>query len=520
MLRHASLICACLPLVGCAVFGPSGTGPEGMTGYDTDLRSLARSGDFDRALELTDEDEGGAGDDLLRVLHRAAVLRYAGEYAESNRLLQDAELEIDDRYTRSVSRAAASLLTNDRVLAYRPPRVERLMVHYFGALNYLSLGDPEEAAVEARRLAALLDGSEDMEFDPREIRLRRVLRYFTGAVFEAAREWNDADVAYRNAWIGWDPTAPRIDPDTVPQGAELARALAAITPARLSQDAPAGRDSAEIVLVLETGFIAHRIERVVAVPIYRRDKNAFDSDDDDEKYDAGLCVASRTLGSSYVGPRGTNCSVPSGSSLFVVTTAWPALQRTGDRVVGGRLTARGTSDRQTVAVATRVAEGGVGERDVGEGLDPAGVPAVAGATGRAWADSASLRLTLDLSAAYAAEFDERLGGVVAKAVARAAAKYVVVEAAKQAAKKEDEVLGEVVGLIGNIAAIASEHADLRSWHLLPGALRIARVRVPAGRAELALALDQAGRTGARTIPLGVVTLAPGEVAIVTTRVWP
>jgi len=514
MLRHALGICACLPLVGCAVFGPSGSGPEGMTRYDTDLRSLARSGDFDRALELTEEGEGGAGDDLLRVLHRAAVLRYAGEYAESNRLLQEAELEIDDRYTRSVSRAAASLLTNDRVLAYRPPRVERLMIHYVGALNYISLGDPAEAAVEARRLATLLDGSEDMEFDPRELRLRRVLRYFTGAVFEAAGEWNDADVAYRNAWIGWDETAPPIDPDTLAQGAELARALASITPARLDRDVPAGRDSAEIVLVLETGFIVHRVERAVAVPIYRRDRDAFDSGDDDEKYDAGLCVAARTLGPSYVGPRSSSCHEPSGSSLFVVTAAWPALQRTDDRVVGGRLTVRGSTDRELPAVTAPPAETALA------GAAAVGATTAAGALGGVWTDSASLRLTLDLSAAYAAEFDERLGGVVAKAVARAAAKYVVVDAARKAAKKEDEALGDVVGLVGNLAAIASEHADLRSWHLLPGAVRIARIRVPAGRAELTLVLDQAGRTSGRTIPLGSVALDRGQIAIVAARVWP
>lgn len=513
MLRHAAWICACLPLVGCAVFGPSGTGPEGMTRYDTDLRSLARAGDFDRALELTEEGEGGAGDDLLRVLHRAALLRYAGEYVESNRLLQEAELEIDDRYTRSVSRAAASLLTNDRVLAYRPPRIERLMIHYYGALNYLSLEDPEEAAVEARRLAALLDGTEDMEFDPREMRTRRVLRYFTGVVFEAAGEWNDADVAYRNAWIGWDPTAPPIDPDTVPRGSELARALSAITPARLDRDTPAGRDSAEILLVVETGFIAHRIERAVAVPIYRRDRDAFDSGDEDEKYDAGLCVAARVLGGSYVGPRAANCATPSGSSLFIVTAAWPALRRTGDRVMGGRMTVRdATAPNPTPVVAAVATADAAAEGPGGAGL----VDAAASFR----VDSASLRLTLDLSAAYEAEFDEKLGGMVAKAVARAAAKYVVVDAAKKAAKKEDKTLGDVVGVVGNLAAIASEHADLRSWHLLPGALRIARIRVPAGRADLTLALDQAGRAAARTIPLGTIRVDPGDVAVVAARVWP
>jgi uncharacterized protein len=498
MPRHALWLCACLPLVGCAVFGPYGTGPEGMTGFDTDLRRLARAGEFERALELTEEGAGGAaGDDLLRLLHRAAVLRYAGEHAESNRLLQEAELEIDERYTRSVSRAALSLLANDRILAYRPPRVERLMVHYYGALNYLALREPDEAAVEARRLAALLDGSEEMEFDPGETHLRRALRYFTGAVFEAAREWNDAEVAYRNAWIGWDPAAPPIDPDTLTGGGQLARALVGITPARLDRSAPLGTDSAEVVLILESGFIAHRVQRSAAVPIYRRDRDAFGSGDEGATYDAGLCVAARVLGASYVGDRASRCYRPRGSSLFVVTAAWPALQGRSDGVTGGRLSARGP--------------------------DPAGPLASLPASGpetAVWADSVPLGLTLDLSSAYAAEFEGRLGGTVAKAVARAATKYLVVEATKKAVKEEDETLGDVVGLLGNVAAIASEHADLRSWHLLPGALRIARIRVPAGPVELSVVLDQAGPAATRIIPLGSLSVAAGSVAVVDARVWP
>ncbi|MBK5099170.1 MAG: hypothetical protein JJE01_15435, partial [Gemmatimonadetes bacterium] len=117
MLRRALALCVCLPLAGC-VFGPGRVGPDGLSGYDTDLRSIARQGDFDRALELTEEGEDDAGDDLLRILHRAVLLRYDGQYEESNRLLQEAALEIDDRYTKSVSRAALSMLTNDRALAY------------------------------------------------------------------------------------------------------------------------------------------------------------------------------------------------------------------------------------------------------------------------------------------------------------------------------------------------------------------------------------------------------------------
>ena len=195
MLRRALALCVCLPLAGC-VFGPGRVGPEGLSGYDTDLRSMARHQDFEQALELTEEGAGGdAGDDLLRELHRAALLHYDGQYVASNELLQAAELEIEDRFTKSVSRAALSILTNDRVLAYNPPAFERIMLHYYGALNYLALDDPDEAAVEARRLSALLVRGADERTDAREDRFRRSLHYYAGVVFEEAGETNAAEVA-------------------------------------------------------------------------------------------------------------------------------------------------------------------------------------------------------------------------------------------------------------------------------------------------------------------------------------
>ena len=72
---------------------------------------------------MTEEGSDESGDDLLRQLQHAVLLRYDGQFEESNQLLQEAALEIEDRHTKSVSRAALSVLTNDRALAYNPPRL-------------------------------------------------------------------------------------------------------------------------------------------------------------------------------------------------------------------------------------------------------------------------------------------------------------------------------------------------------------------------------------------------------------
>ncbi|MDT8437242.1 MAG: hypothetical protein RRA92_10865, partial [Gemmatimonadota bacterium] len=456
MRGHALLLCACLPLAGCAVFATSGGGPGGLSRFDADLRSLATRGEFERALELT-EGKSAPGDDLLRTLQRAAVLRHAGRYDDSNRLLQEAELEIEDRYTKSLSKAALSLITNDRVLAWRPSRVERMLLHCYGALNYLALGDPDEAAVEARRLSGLLEAEEVEAFtdgvEPAgaERELRRAMRAIAALVFEAAGEWNDASVAWRNAgpaFAGLGAGIPGAGGAAGFGTADLAGPAPTGT-ARPFDARPPPPDSGEIVVVAESGFLPHRVERSAVVPIYRRDVHDLDDHDASDRRDAALCVAWRALGRQPDGPPAglfdgfgardlRRCGRRGGGSLYVLALAWPDLRETPDPVRGG-----------TVRV----------------GPDAA----------------APLRPVADISAAYADEHRSGLAGVLVKAVIRAAAKHAIVEEIREEAEEEDETLGDVVGLLGNAVAVASEHADTRSWNLLPGALHVARIRVPAGR---------------------------------------
>ena len=114
------------------------------------------------------------------------------------------------------------------------------MVHYYGALNYLSLDDPEEAAVEARLLSALLMADSDEQLDERDIRIRRSLHYVAGAVFETAGEWNAAEVAYRNAWEGWNTNPGAPEPEAVSMDAGTVRD----TPAELTLAQATSGDSA------------------------------------------------------------------------------------------------------------------------------------------------------------------------------------------------------------------------------------------------------------------------------------
>jgi hypothetical protein len=263
---------------GCAsLFQGDDYAPSGLTRYDDGLRALMRDGEFDSTLARLAAEEASGTDALLRLQHEGLAAHYAGRYEESNTALQLAAELADERYTRSISQAALSFLTNDRVLPYRPPRSERLLIHYYGALNYLRMGDPEGAAVEARRLSHLLDLYErNGELSPAEQQLHATLHYVTGAVFELSREPNAASVAYR-----------------------LANRSLAVDPVQNDADLPA--DSlGEVLVLVERGFASYPVARALDLPLESDELEALEGADGGLESPGALAmavaIATRRLG--------------------------------------------------------------------------------------------------------------------------------------------------------------------------------------------------------------------------------
>lgn len=122
-------------------------------------------------------------------------------------------------------------------------------------------------------------------------------------------------------------------------------------------------------------------------------------------------------------------------------------------------------------------------------------------------------------AQYAAQAPE----IQARAVARAAIKYAATKAASEAVKggsnasSEQRFAGALVGLIGNIAAAATEGADLRAWTTLPADFGAARVWVPPGTHEVRISYH--GASGARlgSAETRTVTLGPNERRLISVR---
>jgi hypothetical protein len=500
-IRLAALATLAVAATGCAsLFGGGAVAPSGLAVGEDRLRQMLAGGQarpaFDRLGRSAPDDE------MLKALYHGVVAYHAGEFAESARVLDLAAAIADERLSKSLSRSALSLVTSDLILQYEPGRAERLMIPYYGALARLRLGDMPGAAVEARRLSLLLQQFDDRgpKVDPA---LRATLRYFAGAVFEATGEYNDAEVAYRNA-AAIDSTL--------------------FVPGELRGTA---KDSGTIVVVVEQGFVAHRVEQALAVMLLPEEVEAIAHGNAELKATASAFVAGRIVERAAAAPafgsgpwHGTTLHIPAPDRSIVPKTRTRTVCTTTTVAASATDSAQAASPRQVSARTVR--ECVEREEEIG-GLPyllkiawPVYRAEHRPATGLrlAGGSAAAPYAAADLSRAVVADFEAERALLVARTIARGTAKLALTKSAERSLEEKNEVAGLLVGLLGNIGSVLLERADTRSWHLLPAGVSVMRVRLPAGAHDLAVELG-----GARTLQLGTVDVAGGGVAILPVRAW-
>jgi hypothetical protein len=136
---------------------------------------------------------------VLYYFDRAMMLHLAGQYAESNQYLTQAEDRIEALYTKSVTAGAGSMLTNDNTLPYEGEDFEKAMINVIAALNYVYIGQWDEALVEARKVDHKLNLFNDKYEKKNVYKQDALAQYLSGILYEAKGELNDAFISYRKA---------------------------------------------------------------------------------------------------------------------------------------------------------------------------------------------------------------------------------------------------------------------------------------------------------------------------------
>lgn len=76
---------------------------------------------------------------------------YSGDHAGSAQYFEMTKRALDDSYTKSLTRGAASAIINENAREYSGNVYEYLLVNSFNCLNYINMGDLDEALVEVRQ---------------------------------------------------------------------------------------------------------------------------------------------------------------------------------------------------------------------------------------------------------------------------------------------------------------------------------------------------------------------------------
>ncbi|WP_020403156.1 COG3014 family protein [Gracilimonas tropica] len=147
-------------LSGCAAYK--------LDSAQTQLRNSFASGDYESTAELIetlDQNEiYKSKDQVLVNLEHGLVNHFAGNYESSSQYFTEAENEIDDLFTKSVTRAIQSFAVNDNALAYDGEDYEDIYLNVFKGLNYIHRDELESALVEIRRVSYKL-GQLDQKYN-------------------------------------------------------------------------------------------------------------------------------------------------------------------------------------------------------------------------------------------------------------------------------------------------------------------------------------------------------------------
>ncbi|HWR84169.1 MAG TPA: hypothetical protein VN285_12785 [Candidatus Deferrimicrobium sp.] len=174
------------------------------TGFYDPITAELRAGNSAAAAQLLEkarEDNQYAEKDRFLYFIDAGMLNhYADSHEVSTSKLHLAEAAAEELFTKSVSRAATSLLLNDNVLEYAGEDYEILYTNLIKALNYIAQNRFEDAFVEVRRVNLKLEQLEQKYADAAS-QLQRGSPEDTGRVeleytLDKVRFHNDAFARY------------------------------------------------------------------------------------------------------------------------------------------------------------------------------------------------------------------------------------------------------------------------------------------------------------------------------------
>lgn len=253
--RKAAILAAFLvsmALSGCATY---------QTKVDDARQALAHEDPAKAAALLEPLAHKDSDDQLVYLLDYATALQEARRYKESAQAYQEAAKIADIQDYHSISKITASLLLSEEMVQYKGDDYEKVLIHAMNAVNYLELGDLDEALVEVRDLNTMLykfkyEAKKDYDQNPFAF-------YLSALIYEANHSYDDALISFESAY--------EVAPGYAPLREDLIRAaMNAQRPDKLAKFkslfpgvkvSKPDRSMGELVLIFQQGWGPRKVPR-------------------------------------------------------------------------------------------------------------------------------------------------------------------------------------------------------------------------------------------------------------------
>ena len=136
---------------------------------------------------------------LLFYLNKGTVLWMQGDYVTSNAYFRKADYFVED-YNLNMGDAVMTMLVNAKMATYGGESFEQILLHYYGALNYLALDQPDEALIEGKRMLEKMQKITDKYGNKNKYKRDAFAHNLIGLIYDLKGEYNDAFISYRNAY--------------------------------------------------------------------------------------------------------------------------------------------------------------------------------------------------------------------------------------------------------------------------------------------------------------------------------
>jgi len=159
------------------------------------------SGQMQEASDLLDKDQKAKKrrNKVLYLLNQGVVKHLLGDNVASNIFFEDA-YNISEDYSKKFLDETLAMFSNPNLTEYRLENFELLHIHYFKAMNFLYLNDYDAALVECRRMYNKLNVLSDKYTSDNRYKKDAFVNNLMGIIYDATGDYNNAFIAYRNAY--------------------------------------------------------------------------------------------------------------------------------------------------------------------------------------------------------------------------------------------------------------------------------------------------------------------------------